>query len=264
MSLITVISGIGEKVSGIIYLHRISDPRVTKASRKNLDMFKALCGDVALSNVVFATTYWDTVPLYKGETREEELMNTRNLFQQLIVHGAKMMRLDHATESPQAILEYLLPKSTVEPQIVGELREGKAIKDTSAGSILVEQITKLMQSFQAEIALLKEELVYLFVKKDEELRRMLELRRQILQREFDAVLSDHRKLEDEATKNRRDFAQAELSFQQEVQLNTSEMQSIERETFDLSVELSNAHQATTMNEQRVVKLEIRDNSAFHM
>ncbi|KAH9436696.1 hypothetical protein MCOR02_000365 [Pyricularia oryzae] len=61
---------------GIIYLHRISDPRMQGSARKNLMMFKKLCGDDALKKVILATTMWDIVPTETAEARQAELVNT--------------------------------------------------------------------------------------------------------------------------------------------------------------------------------------------
>lgn len=47
---------------GIIYLHRISDVRMQGSAKKNLLMFKKLCGDDALRKVVLTTTIWYKVP----------------------------------------------------------------------------------------------------------------------------------------------------------------------------------------------------------
>lgn len=60
-------------LTGIIYLHRITDRRMSGSSIRNLDMFKALCGEDAYKHVVLATTMWEQVDLKIGEQRENEL-----------------------------------------------------------------------------------------------------------------------------------------------------------------------------------------------
>lgn len=45
----------GVKLSGIIYLRRITDPRMTGSIRRNLLMFKKLCGEDSFSSVILAT-----------------------------------------------------------------------------------------------------------------------------------------------------------------------------------------------------------------
>lgn len=41
---------------GIIYLHRITDVRMSGSARRNLLMFKHLCGDEYLKKVILVTT----------------------------------------------------------------------------------------------------------------------------------------------------------------------------------------------------------------
>ncbi|KAG5219505.1 P-loop containing nucleoside triphosphate hydrolase protein [Salix suchowensis] len=63
----------GVKLSGAIYIHRISDVRMGGASTRNFKLFRGLCGDNMLQNVVIVTNMWSQVPLDVGEAREEEL-----------------------------------------------------------------------------------------------------------------------------------------------------------------------------------------------
>jgi len=45
----------GSKLVGIIYLHRISDYQFTRTAGHNLRMFRELCGDSNLKNVILIT-----------------------------------------------------------------------------------------------------------------------------------------------------------------------------------------------------------------
>lgn len=45
-------------LSGAIYLHPINEPRLQGTAKKNLTMFKLLCGDESLHSVLLATTMW--------------------------------------------------------------------------------------------------------------------------------------------------------------------------------------------------------------
>ena len=64
------------RLNGIIYLHRITDIRLQGSAKKNLIMFKKLCGAEALSSVILTTTMWDSVSPKDGENREEQLRQT--------------------------------------------------------------------------------------------------------------------------------------------------------------------------------------------
>lgn len=69
------------KLSGIIYLHRITDVRFSGSAQKNLSVFKKLCGDDFYPNVVLATTIWENLSnpglsTTVGDRRENELLET--------------------------------------------------------------------------------------------------------------------------------------------------------------------------------------------
>ena len=64
-------------LSGIIYFHRITDPRM-EGSNMNLRMFRELCGEKNFSNVILCTTMWDKVGEEEGRRREQELRNKEN------------------------------------------------------------------------------------------------------------------------------------------------------------------------------------------
>jgi hypothetical protein len=76
-------------LNGLIYLHRISDPKMGGISKRNLRLFKQLCGDGSIT-----TTFWRGVTKEEGDRRELELRESPNLFQPLINGGAQLARHD--------------------------------------------------------------------------------------------------------------------------------------------------------------------------
>lgn len=80
------------RLSGIIYLHRISDIRMQGSAKKNLFMFKKLCGQKALKNVILATTMWDRISEAEGEARENELTTTPDFWGWMVSQGSKVYR----------------------------------------------------------------------------------------------------------------------------------------------------------------------------
>jgi hypothetical protein len=63
----------GKKLAGVIYIHRISDIRMSGISTRNFNMFRQLCGDSTLKNVVMLTNMWGDVTREVGEAREADL-----------------------------------------------------------------------------------------------------------------------------------------------------------------------------------------------
>ena len=80
------------RLNGIIYLHRISDLRMQGSAKNNLFMFKKLCGQKALKNVILATTMWDRISEAEGEARENELITTPDFWGWMVSQGSKVYR----------------------------------------------------------------------------------------------------------------------------------------------------------------------------
>ncbi|EGN94257.1 hypothetical protein SERLA73DRAFT_188041 [Serpula lacrymans var. lacrymans S7.3] len=166
--------GGGRKLNGIIYMHRISDPRMGGSSRKNLRMFKQLCGDGTLKNVCIVTTNWSRVTESEGASREKELGTNGNFFKPLLDAGAQLVRHDKELQSAQPIMSKLISKTAVTTQLQAELGEGRVLRDTSAGSVLSEEMKELIERHQKAMRALKQEMEEAAREKDEALKAELE------------------------------------------------------------------------------------------
>jgi hypothetical protein len=63
----------GVRINGIVYLHRISDNRLSGTISRNLRMFKKLNSAKAWPNTIVGTTMWRADEHLQGELREREL-----------------------------------------------------------------------------------------------------------------------------------------------------------------------------------------------
>ena len=148
------------KLSGVVYLHRIKDERMTNAIMRNLTMFKNLCGDSGLENTILATTFWDELPnVEKGEKREEELASNKKYWGYMLSKGAKMRRCANTRESVLDILRELASKPRITLQIQDEMAvRGYGINETKAGEALNAEIAELKKKHDADMAQLKREM----------------------------------------------------------------------------------------------------------
>ena len=98
------------KLAGIIYLHRISDNRMSKSMFKNLRMMKKLCGEDCYSKIVLATTMWDTMAndMPKAIQNEAQLAETHDWWGDLLEAGATTMRQDDGWRSAMKIVERVM------------------------------------------------------------------------------------------------------------------------------------------------------------
>jgi hypothetical protein len=200
------------KLSGLLYLHRISDPRVGKVARRNLRMFKKLCGDKALKHSVIVTTFWGSVSERDGLRRERELCADETLFKALLENGARVMRHNFKTRSAMDIMEHVVGMPPVVLQVQTELSSGLALKDTAAGQDMSEHIRELQQKYQRELKDLRSELEKAAKDGNRALMAELTTERSRLekmmkknQRERDKLERDARNMENKLTKARAKF-----------------------------------------------------------
>ncbi|KAF4588347.1 Proteasome subunit beta type-4 [Pleurotus pulmonarius] len=93
------------KLAGIIYMHRISDNRMTGTPLKDLKMFSQLCGTAAAERVVLVTTMWGGIKQDAGVRREDELKS--KYWKDMIDKKAQIARFEASYDSARAIIEGL-------------------------------------------------------------------------------------------------------------------------------------------------------------
>ena len=135
-------------------------------------MFRDLCGDTTLKNVVLATNMWGDVSLEDGEARETELSG--NFFEPVIKKGARMIRHLNTTESAYDIIRMIMNNHPLALQIQRELVvERKDITETAAGVALNQELVELTKQHQAQLKEVQEGMKQALREKDEETRQEL-------------------------------------------------------------------------------------------
>ena len=160
----------GSKLSGIIYIHRISDKRFTGIAGRNFHMFRELCGDGALKNVVLVTNMWGSVTPELGEARENELSG--RFFKPALDLHAQMARHHNTAQSAHDIIRKIMTNHPEALRIQQELvDEKKDITDTEAGVTINQDLSELINRHKAELEGLREEMAEALREKDEVTRR---------------------------------------------------------------------------------------------
>ncbi|KDQ53009.1 hypothetical protein JAAARDRAFT_92711, partial [Jaapia argillacea MUCL 33604] len=91
------------RLAGILYLHRISDNRMSGSPHKNLHMFGKLCGDTAAQSVILVSTMWDRVGESMAESRETQLIGT--YWKGMLDNHAKTARFHNSLDSAWGIID---------------------------------------------------------------------------------------------------------------------------------------------------------------
>lgn len=152
-------------LSGVIYLHRISDRRMQGGSVRSLNILQRMCGARSYENISLATTMWDTVPLGDGEDRERQL-STR-YWRPLIDGGGKVYRHDAQGKSARQIVRDMLPKPTVILQIQRELKLRDMLAETTAGAFVMEYLANKVRDIEEnQFLALKRRIIQLEAEKD--------------------------------------------------------------------------------------------------
>ncbi|KAL8987464.1 MAG: hypothetical protein Q9177_003323 [Variospora cf. flavescens] len=131
-------------LSGIIYLHPIDQPKLAGTARKNLAMFKLLCGDESLQSVVLATTMWRDEIQADATQRVTQLESTPEYWGRMIEHGSSVFRHDNTPGSALRIIDHIIARRerivlSIQKQMVDEHR---TIDQTSAGQLERHEIIK--------------------------------------------------------------------------------------------------------------------------
>ena len=146
------------RLSGIIYLHRITDPRVGGTALKNIRMFRGLVGNRSMKNVTLVTTMWGLVNRQDGEMRMQQLMETDDFWGEMVKSGATCDKYNNTRHDGRRILKALLPKPPCTLQIQSEMERGVQLKDTTAGREVTEQLEKLKAQHKIEMAKMRREM----------------------------------------------------------------------------------------------------------
>lgn len=165
----------GFKLTGIIYLHRITDIRVSGMSRRTFGVFRKLCGKTSLSNVLIVTNMWDDPPSAAQLDRETELREHPDFFQPALDQGATMVRRTHMnSKSAHDIIRILLNKEPTIMQVQHELvNEKKQLSDTGAGREVQRELIEATERHNAEMKTLKSDMEEALRERDEQTQKDL-------------------------------------------------------------------------------------------
>jgi len=192
------------QLTGIIYLHRISDVRLGQAAMKNLRMFKALCGEDGLPSVVLATTRWTNVSPADGVMRETELRENPNMWKKMIERGSRVWRQDGDDKSAWEIIQYLISmKRPVTLKIQEEMGKGATLDETAAGQEVHAELEKQRQKYEKRLDELREEMARAIAKKDLERQEELDQFKAEIEYKQAQMLANERKLQADREELRR-------------------------------------------------------------
>ena len=123
---------LGLKLSGIIYMHRIIDPRIRGTARSSMNMFRRLCGPDYFANVVLGTTFWNEIDISLGAQRERELCDNDDFWGQFCKNGSKVYRVGYSIQTDQNMVLKMVQNKKLFLKAQVEMQTGTSISETSA------------------------------------------------------------------------------------------------------------------------------------
>jgi len=184
----------GIRLAGIIYFHRISDERFTGMDVRNFGVFRKLCGEQTLKNVVIMTNMWSKVTPEVGEARERQLSTL--FFKPATDKGARFLRHGGSVESAHAVIRAVLGNQPLALQVQEELvDQHKTLSRTAAGEEIHRALNEDAGKLEQKIKALQDELQDA-EKKERETREELEEEVRRLRERLDSVRSESIRLDD--------------------------------------------------------------------
>ena len=195
----------GSRLAGLIYMHRISDRRFSGIAGKNFKIFRDLCGEKSLKNVVLVTNMWGGVSVEVGEARERELSS--DFLKPALDKGARMVRHHNTQQSTHDILRRIMNNHPVVLQIQHELvEERKDVVNTSAGKRINAELEETKRRHEAEVKKAQEEVARALRENEEEARRKMEEESRRREEEMRRVREERERIE---LQRRQELEQAE-------------------------------------------------------
>ena len=139
------------------------------SSKRNIDMFKALCGYSTYSNVAIATTFWNEQDRQSFLQRETELKHDVDFFGGIIGEGARLFRhcefgqdAHQLRHSAQFIVRHVVRQSRLSPVVLliqHELvDEGKTLDQTAAGIVVAGEMQRMAEKHKRQLETLQKDM----------------------------------------------------------------------------------------------------------
>lgn len=189
-----------KKLSGLIYLHRIIDPKMGGSAVKNLNIFQKMCGQTAFPSVMLVSSMWEELQpenggTLVGERREAELRSNDRFWGTMEKGGSRVMRHNGTANSAQAILSEMVNQKKVILEIQRQMvDQNLPLVKTVAGEFLEKEFTEARKQQEDELRELKESMEAAKKEKDQEMVGLLLAQQKTCEDRLRAADSDQRKL----------------------------------------------------------------------
>ncbi|CAJ0550085.1 Ff.00g100150.m01.CDS01 [Fusarium sp. VM40] len=150
----------GLPLRGILYLHKITDNRITASSQEHLFLLRKIIGDSALTNVILVTTMWNILRLedrQRALQREQELID--GFWSPMIDRGSYVAQFNGTPQSAYPLIHQLADRQSVVLDIQREIvDQDRSILETAAGASLAQKLMDDHEDYQFKLFNLHDQL----------------------------------------------------------------------------------------------------------
>ncbi|KAK4892653.1 hypothetical protein LTR27_008929 [Elasticomyces elasticus] len=250
------------KLTGIIYLQSVVDPRMYGSSLRNLKMFKDLVGPDPLRNVILATTRWGQAKkigeLELAESKEQQLGSEEAFWAPMVQRGSRMARFEDTRDSALQLILSLIGQKPIVLQIQSELVDQKKdLIDTAAGNTVNEETKRLEKKYKDEIAQIQKEMDEALAARDHDVQEALKKSEEDFQKKLDKVHAEQDMLRYERRNETRrmqdDMEELRSAYRKEIEKREGELEKkigAQKLDFDETVSRLKANEGKLREEQR--------------
>lgn len=220
------------RLTGIVYLHRISDVRLAGGGMRLLRVFKKLVGDSNLESVVLGTTMWDNVRAHEGEDRELELITNPDYWRDMIDLGSAVFRHDDGKASAERILQFFLDRrnTRVTLQIQRDLVDNNmTLGQTAAGREVASALGQQREMYESAIRDLRKQQADALQQRDDKMRRVLEDNERRLKEKEDLIMDMIEQMNKRHEKLRAEAEETYIKQMLEIQAKLEQAESSTKE-----------------------------------
>lgn len=252
------------KLNGIVYMQAITDRKMYGSTLRNLLMFRELCGENPLKNVILVTTGWRTAAaagtLSQATKNECQLRTEPKFWANMIKRGSDIKKFEDTRESALEIIFSLVDRKPAVLKIQKELvDENRNLVDTSAGHALNEEIKRLEEQYRRELLELTRQIEEAKAIQDKELQEALAEAKE----ERERLKEDARHAQDELNYERRnhqrqhdqdleDMKREVMRHKEQVELRLEAQRIEDRLHFEGIVQQLRANEYKVRQEERIV------------
>jgi GTPase SAR1 family protein len=147
---------LGLPLKGIIFMHRITDNKVSGTAQRYLEILRCLCGDNVLTNVILLTTMWSELrDQAVGFRREHELR--KEFWSGMESKGSEIRSFDGSRAMAEGFVCRLMRKENIVLSIQKELvDEGRRLEETRVGRLIIPRLEQNIVETERTIEVLEE------------------------------------------------------------------------------------------------------------